>query len=104
MNLVAAFDGVDCTDVLVRRMLQQGAYAVPVEQQAAVKGQHKNELILRYSGLTRDELALGAAQLKARRSRPIGRWMHGKKEAHGGHTTRAAVGALVRLKGLEPTR
>ena len=71
MNLVAAFDGVDCTDVLVRRMLQQGA----------VKGQHKNELILRYSGLTRDELALGAAQLKARRSRPIGRWMHGKKEA-----------------------
>lgn len=49
MNLVAAFDGVDCTDALVRRMLQQGAYAVPVEQQAAVKGQHKNELILRYS-------------------------------------------------------
>ena len=81
MNLVAAFDGVDCMDVLVRRMLQQGAYAVPVEQQAAVKGQHKNELMLRYSGLTRDELALGAAQLKARRSRPIGRWMHGKKEA-----------------------
>lgn len=65
MNLVAAFDGVDCTDALVRRMLQQGAYAVPVEQQAAVKGQHKNELILRYSGLTRDELALGAARLKA---------------------------------------
>ena len=62
MNLVAAFDGVDCMDVLVRRMLQQGAYAVPVEQQAAVKGQHKNELMLRYSGLTRDELALGAAQ------------------------------------------
>lgn len=55
MNLVAAFDGVDCTDALVRRMLQQ----------AAVKGQHKNELILRYSGLTRDELALGAARLKA---------------------------------------
>ena len=95
MNLVAAFDGVDCTDVLVRRMLQQGAYAVPVEQQAAVKGQHKNELILRYSGLTRDELALGAAQLKARRSRPIGRWMQDKKEA---------PTALVRLKGLEPTR
>lgn len=65
MNLVAAFDGGDCTDAIVRRMLQQGAYAVPVEQQAAVKGQHKNKLILRYSGLTRDELALGAARLKA---------------------------------------
>lgn len=65
MNLVAAFDGVDCTDALVRRMLQQGVYAVPVEQQAAVKGLHKNELILRYSGLTRAELALGAARLKA---------------------------------------
>lgn len=65
MNLVAAFDGVDCTDALVRRMLQQGVYAVPVEQQAAVKGLHKNELILRYSGLTRAELVLGAARLKA---------------------------------------
>ena len=54
---------------------------LPPQSVAAVKGQHKNELMLRYSGLTRDELALGAAQLKARRSRPIGRWMHGKKEA-----------------------
>lgn len=65
MNLVAAFDGVDCTDALVRRMLQRGVYVVSVEQQAAVKGRHKNELILRCSGLTRDELALGAARLKA---------------------------------------
>lgn len=65
MNLVAAFDGVDCTDAIVRRMLQQGAYAVPVEQQVAVKGLRQNELILRYSGLTRAELVLGAARLKA---------------------------------------
>lgn len=36
MNLVAAFDGVQCTDTLVRRMLQQGVCAVPVEQQAAI--------------------------------------------------------------------
>ena len=36
MNLVAAFDGVDCTDALVWRMLQRGVYAVSVEQQAAV--------------------------------------------------------------------
>ena len=27
-----------------------------------------------------------------------------KKKPHGGHTTIAAVVALVRLKGLEPTR
>lgn len=53
MNLVAAFDGVDCTDALVWRMLQRGVYAVSVEQQAAVKGLHQNELILRCSGLTR---------------------------------------------------
>ena len=46
-------------------MLQQGVYAVPVEQQAAVKGLHQNERILRYSGLTRAELARGAAWLKA---------------------------------------
>lgn len=38
---------------------------MPVEQQAAVKGLHQNERILRYSGLTRAELALGAARLKA---------------------------------------
>ena len=104
MNLVAVFDGVDCTDALVRRMPQQGAYAVPVEQQAAVKGQHKNELILRYSSLTRDELALGAARLKAAIApdRPVDAWQ--KRSPHGGYCCMAAVGALVRLKGLEPTR
>ncbi len=38
---------------------------LPPQSVAAVKGLHQNELILRYSGLTRDELALGAARLKA---------------------------------------
>lgn len=38
---------------------------LPPQSVAAVKGLHQNELILRYSGLTRAELALGAARLKA---------------------------------------
>lgn len=34
---------------------------LPPQSVAAVKGLHQNELILRYSGLTRAELALGAS-------------------------------------------
>ena len=98
MNLVAAFDGVDCTDVLVRRMLQQGAYAVPVEP--AQKRAH--------SALFRPDARRACARRSAAESaaiapdRPVDAWQ--KRSHHGGHTTIAAVGALVRLKGLEPTR
>ncbi len=38
---------------------------LPPQSVAAVKGLHQNERILRYSGLTRAELARGAAWLKA---------------------------------------
>lgn len=41
-------------------LLRCGVYAVPVERQ----GRRTNELILRYAGLTRDELALGAERLR----------------------------------------
>lgn len=38
---------------------------LPPQSVAAVKGLHQNEFILRYSCLTRAELARGAAWLKA---------------------------------------
>lgn len=60
MNLVAAFRDVRFTDEAMQELLRCGVYAVPVERQ----GQHTNELILRYAGLTKDELTLGAECLR----------------------------------------
>ena len=63
MNLVAAFDNVRFTKELTSKLMQSGVYAASVESQAVRKGQHENKLILRYSGLTKDELQLGAERL-----------------------------------------
>ena len=60
MNLVAAFRDVCFTDKAIQELLRGGVYAVPVERQ----GQRTNELILRYAGLTKDELTLGAERLR----------------------------------------
>lgn len=61
MNLVADFDGVRFTDERVRELLRCGVYAAPIERQ----GRRTGELILRYAGLTKDELTCGAERLKA---------------------------------------
>ncbi len=61
MNIVAAFRDVLFTDEAVQELLRCGVYAVPVER----RGQRTNELILRYAGLTKDELLLGAERLHA---------------------------------------
>ena len=61
MNLVAAFDGVCFTEELTRQLLRHGVYAAPVERQ----GRRTNELVLRYSGLTKEELTLGVERLQA---------------------------------------
>lgn len=62
MNLVAAFDGVPrFTDEHLRELMRCGVYAAPVER----LGRPTNELILRYAGLTKEELALGAERLRA---------------------------------------
>lgn len=60
MNLIAAFRDVCFTDKAIQELLRGGVYAVPVERQ----GQRTNELILRYAGLTKDELTLGADRLR----------------------------------------
>lgn len=60
MNLIAAFRDVCFTDKAIQELLRGGVYAVPVERQ----GQRTNELILRYAGLTKDELTLGAEHLR----------------------------------------
>ncbi len=59
MNLVVLFDDVMFTDEKIQRMLQCGVYAVPVER----RGKYTNELILRYAGLTKEEIALGVKRL-----------------------------------------
>ena len=60
MNVIAAFRDVRFTDGNIQELLRCGVYATPVERQ----GQRTNELILRYSGLTKGELTLGAERLR----------------------------------------
>ena len=60
MNLVAAFRDVCFTDGVIQELLRCGVYAIPVERQE----QRTNELILRYAGLTKDELSLGVKRLR----------------------------------------
>ena len=60
MNLVAAFRDVRFTDENIQELMRGGVYAAPVERQ----GQRTNELILRYAGLTKDELSIGAERLR----------------------------------------
>ena len=65
MSLVVGFPGTVFTAESVQRLLRQGVYAVPVEQQTARKGWHEDELLLRYAGLTKEELSLGVARIRA---------------------------------------
>lgn len=67
MNLVAAFDNVVFIDERMLKLLNCGVYAVPVERQ----GRRTNELILRYAGLTKDELAVGVRRLRIGIESPV---------------------------------
>lgn len=59
MNIIAAFSNACFTDENIQVLLRCGVYAVPVERQE----KRTNELILRYAGLAKDELSLGAERL-----------------------------------------
>ncbi len=61
MNVIAAFRDVCFTDEAIQELLRCGVYAVPVERQ----NRRTNELILRYAGLTKNELSLGAERLRS---------------------------------------
>ncbi len=65
MNLIVGFDGIRFTKELINELMRSGVYAASVESQTMRNGQHENELILRYSGLTKAELQLGAERLYA---------------------------------------
>lgn len=64
MNLVAAFDGINFGGETVQKMLEHGVYAAPVERRVRGRERYGNELILRYSGLTKEELEEGVKRLK----------------------------------------
>ena len=63
MNIIAAWDGVRFTKELTDELVRGGVYAVPLASQSMQPSKHENKLILRYCGLTKDELTLGAWRL-----------------------------------------
>lgn len=63
MNLIASFDDIEFTEEVCSALLDCGVYAVPVYQQSCSEKNYRNALILRYSGLTEDELCAGVTRL-----------------------------------------
>lgn len=65
MHVVTEFDGVTFSEERIRRLFQSGIYIVPVENHSLTKGNHTNQIILGYAGLTREAMSHGLALLKA---------------------------------------
>ena len=64
MHVVAEFEGVTFTEERIRRLLRSGVYVVPVENHSLTKGNHTNQIILGYAGLTKEAMTRGLDLLK----------------------------------------
>ncbi|MDO4276965.1 MAG: PLP-dependent aminotransferase family protein [Eubacteriales bacterium] len=64
MHLVVKFCDISFTEDLVKRFLQSGVYIVPVENHSLIKDKHQNEIILGYSGLSKETLIQGLDLIK----------------------------------------
>ena len=64
MNLTVDFSPVLFSEEQIQHLLSHGIYAVPVEYHSAPTAKPSSQLILRYCGLTKEELSLGVERLK----------------------------------------
>lgn len=65
MHVVAEFASVAFTEERIRRLYQAGVYVVPVENHSLIKGNHTNQLILGYAGLSAETMARGIDRIQA---------------------------------------
>jgi len=68
MHLVAEFEGICFTGEWIGHLMQSGVYVVPVEDHALKKGNHTNQIILGYAGLSKENMSLGIDLIKAEMS------------------------------------
>lgn len=64
MHIVAEFDKVVFSKEIIKSLLTSDVYTVPVEEHSFTKGTHKNQIILGYAGLGKDEMETGIKTLK----------------------------------------
>ena len=64
MHIVASFDHVEFTEQRIRKLLESGVYIVPVERHSLTKGNHVNQIIMGYAGLSRDDFVFGLDRLQ----------------------------------------
>ena len=65
MNLIVSFSDIDFTENVCQRLLEKGVYALPVKPPVCSGKNSRSALILRYTGLTEDEIRLGVMRLFA---------------------------------------
>lgn len=63
MNLIVSFSDIDFTENVCQRLLEKGVYALPVKPPVCSGKNSRSALILRYTGLTEDEIRLGVTRL-----------------------------------------
>ena len=64
MHIVAEFDDIEFTEQHINDLLKCGVYVVPVERHSLTKGNHINQIIMGYAGLTEDDFINGFNLLK----------------------------------------
>ena len=64
MHIVAEFDNIEFTKQHIHDLLKRGVYVVPVERHSLTKGNHINQIIMGYAGLTEDDFISGLNLLK----------------------------------------
>lgn len=64
MHIVVSFDNIFFTEELIKKLLEEGVYLVPVERHALTNGNHLNQIILGYASLTEEEMRTGIKKLK----------------------------------------
>ncbi len=65
MHVVVEFDGAVFSESLIDRLLNTGVYVVPVERHALIKGNHVDQIIIGYAGLSENDLTRALDLLQA---------------------------------------
>ncbi len=64
MHIVAEFKGTVFSEENIRKLLQAGVYVVPVERHSIIEGKHRNQIVLGYASLTKEDMVRGLDILK----------------------------------------
>ena len=64
MHVVVEFDNAIFSEEMINQLFQAGVYVVPVERHTIQKGNHKNQIIVGYTGMEIESLLRGLEVIK----------------------------------------